>query len=79
MVRTVTIADLPPNWRQGRAPEETRAVGDRWLDEGVTPILRVPSVVIPEEWNYVLNPLHLQFAEVQRETPEPFAFDPRLR
>jgi RES domain-containing protein len=76
---TVTVADLPPNWRQGRAPKETQAVGDRWLAEGVTPILQVPSVVIPEEWNYVLNPTHPQFAEIQQGVPEPFTFDPRLR
>ena len=79
LVRTIAVADLPPNWRQGRAPQETQAVGDRWWDERVTPILCVPSVVIPEEWNYVLNPLHPQFAEIQQGTPAPFAFDPRLR
>ena len=79
LVRTVAVADLPPNWHQGRAPQETQAVGDRWLDERVTPILCVPSVVIPEEWNYVLNPLHPQFVEIQQGTPEPFTFDPWLR
>ena len=78
LVKIITIADLPPNWRQGRAPQETQTVGDGWLDEGIFPILRVPSIVIPEEWNYVLNPLHPQFTEIQQGTPEPFAFDPRL-
>jgi RES domain-containing protein len=78
LVTTVRIESLPPNWRQGRAPPETRAVGDGWLEAGTSPILRLPSVVISEEWNYVLNPLHAQFDQIQRGQPEPFIFDPRL-
>lgn len=68
LVLTVTVSFLPPHWRQGHASPETRAVGDRWLDAGTTPILGVPSVVIPEEWNYVLNPRHPQFDAIHRMT-----------
>ena len=73
-----TVDALPADWRQGRAPDSTRAVGDRWLAAGETPILRVPSVVIPEEWNYLLNPQHPRFCEVEIGPPTPFTFDPRL-
>jgi len=68
----------PPNWQQGRAPDETRAIGDAWLAGGETLLLRVPSVVIPEEHNYLLNPQHPGFGEVGIGEATPFSFDPRL-
>jgi len=71
--------ELPVDWQQGRAPDSTRKVGDRWLEAGDTPILRVPSVVIPEEWNYLLNPQHPHFGKIELGPPTPFAFDTRLR
>lgn len=77
-VTTVAIEDLPLNWRQGRAPVQTQMLGDRWLEAGNTLVLQVPSVIIPEEWNYVINPLHPQFAETVRGQAKPFQFDPRL-
>lgn len=73
------VSTLPVNWRQGRAPDETRAIGDAWLEAGETPLLRLPSVIIPEEHNYMLNPRHPGFGEVLIGEAEPFSFDPRLR
>jgi RES domain-containing protein len=70
---------LPSNWRQGRAPDETRAIGDAWLQAGETLLLRVPSVIIPEESNYLLNPSHPDFDRLTVGEAEPFSFDPRLR
>jgi RES domain-containing protein len=43
-----------------------------------TAILAVPSAVIPQELNYLLNPLHPQFKQIRVGRPEPFRFDPRL-
>ena len=74
-----TVAALPENWQQGRAPDETKAIGDRWLGAGETPLLRVPSVVIPEEHNYLLNLQHPRFSGLAVGKTEPFSFDPRLR
>ena len=76
---TGEIPSLPENWQQGRAPDETKAIGDRWLGAGETPLLRVPSVVIPEEYNYLLNPQHPRLGELTVGEAEPFSFDPRLR
>ena len=76
---TNDVEVLPEHWRQGRAPNETRATGDRWLELGDTPLLRVPSVVIPEEHNYLLNPQHPDFSKLTIGETEPFSFDPRLR
>ena len=74
-----TVEALPKNWQQGRAPDETRAIGDTWLRAGETPLLRVPSVIIPEEYNYLLNPQHPRFSDLTVGEAEPFSFDPRLR
>lgn len=44
------------DWSVGRTA--TQAIGDAWLEEGATLLLRVPSVVVPAGWNYLLNPAH---------------------
>ena len=42
-------------------------------------VLRVPSAIVTEESNYVLNPAHPDFRHIQFFSPEPFRFDPRLK
>jgi RES domain-containing protein len=66
----------PTDWKEH--PEFTRSVGDAWLVSHETPLARVPSVIIPHTWNYLLNPEHpdakqVTVAEVIRES-----FDNRL-
>jgi RES domain-containing protein len=71
-------ASFPVNWRDFPAPAATRRFGDDWADGGSSAALRVPSAVVPGEFNYLLNPLHPEFARITRGRPEPFAFDSRL-
>lgn len=64
-----------------RAPlalESSQEVGRTWLETGATLALVVPSVVVPQEVNYVLNVSHPQFARVELSAPESFSFDQRL-
>jgi RES domain-containing protein len=66
----------PTDWKERF--EFTRAIGDAWLASSETPLARVPSVIAPETWNYLLNPEHpeakkIAVAEVIRER-----FDNRL-
>lgn len=56
----------------------SQALGDYWLESGLSPVLRVSSAVVPAEFNYLLNPLHPEFAEIQVEAPVIFVFDERL-
>ncbi|MGA3074208.1 MAG: RES domain-containing protein [Bryobacteraceae bacterium] len=56
----------------------TRARGDRWLEQGRTVVLRVPSKVVPAEAIYVINPAHPDFPRLRIAQPEPFRFDERL-
>ena len=72
-------ADLPGGWRSYPAPAALPELGRRWAAAGETAVLAVPSVVIPHELNYLLNPRHPHFKRIRVGRPEPFAFDSRLR
>ena len=77
-IHELTEADLPEDWQDQYPPVTTQATGERWLKgkEGVA--LRVPSTVVPSEHNFLLNPLHADFAHIRIEEPRPFHFDRRL-
>ena len=56
----------------------SRQIGDEWLESKDTPVLRVPSALIPRQTNYLLNPEHPLFGAIQVIEITPFAFDRRL-
>lgn len=59
-------------------PEDTRRIGDAWLREARRAVLRVPSIVVREGRNLLLNPRHPRAAEARIEACTPFRFDRRL-
>ena len=69
---------LPRNWRRYPAPEALAELGTRWVREGKTAVLAVPSVVVPQERNYLLNPAHADFKRVLVGKPNPFSLDLRM-
>ena len=77
-IETVPVGDCPPDWRTYPAPPGLAVIGERWLQESKSAILSVPSVVIPIERNFVLNPTHADFATLTINRSEPFSFDPRM-
>jgi RES domain-containing protein len=77
-VDVLDIASLPANWREYPAPEPLTRIGEAWLRQFRTAILAVPSVVIPHERSYVLNPDHPDVSRLAIGEPEPFSFDPRM-
>ncbi|MGP9652834.1 RES family NAD+ phosphorylase [Halomonas sp. AOP35-4E-18] len=54
----------PRDWREEPAPASTAELGDTWLASQSSLALAVPSVVVPREHNYLLNPTHPQFKEI---------------
>ena len=78
LIRRVRLSDLPRNWKAYPAPATTRSIGDEWLAEENSPVLRVPSVVIPSEHNFLLNPAHRLFPKLRIGKACTFRFDPRL-
>lgn len=78
MVTELEVESLPPDWRAQPAPPSTRTIGDRWVGEARSPVLRLPSVIVAHESNYLLNPDHPRFDEVRIGSPRPFPLDGRL-
>jgi len=70
--------DLPSNWRMVLQSEGCRAIGDAWARGQESLLLRVPSVIIPEEDNLIINPAHPRAAGVRMVSERPFSYDPRL-
>ena len=70
---------LPPEWKQYPAPPSLREIGDSFVLEGQAALLFLPSVLVPEEQNILINPAHADFAEmVWRQPLVPFSYDGRL-
>lgn len=69
---------LPADWRALPSPRSTREVGAAWVASRSSLVLRVPSVVLPAEPNYVLDPAHPAAGSVAYGDPEELEVDPRL-
>jgi RES domain-containing protein len=69
--------DLPDGWREIGA-DAALDRGDRWLREARAAVLRVPSALVPQEWNAVLNPLHPDHDRIRLVDVSPLRIDPRL-
>ena len=72
------VDGLPPNWRRSPPPVEVQSIGDQWIDEGRSAILKIPSAVLPIESVYLMNPRHPDFESTRISDPIPFSFDKRL-
>ena len=78
LTERVNPDSLPNNWREQPPARATMNVGDAWVCEQRTPVLAVPSAIVPVEWNYLLNPAHPDFAQIEIGDPVSFTFDRRL-
>lgn len=78
LVETVAAMDLPADWNEEPPPPSTAEIGDRWVRESRSAVLKLPSVIISAELNYLLNPGHSDFKRIRIGKPMPFSFDPRL-
>lgn len=78
LVEGVPLSLLPPDWTEEPPSRSTQDLGDRWVRESRSVILEVPSVLIPGESNYLINPGHPEFRSVAIGPAEAFAFNPRL-
>lgn len=81
-VMQVDSGQLPEGWTTSRAMilRRLRAIGTRWHDGAMSPVLAVPSALSPAagDTNYLLNPDHADFGRIQFNEPSPFEFDERL-
>lgn len=77
-VTELDVRTLPERWNSSPPGDVTQKIGDRWLDSAESVVLRVPSAVVPGEFNYVINPLHAHFGDLRIGRPEKLYLDPRI-
>ena len=77
-ITVVNIEDLPNDWRDNPAPAALKGFGKSWIEAAETAILQVPSAIVPQEANYLLNPFHAGFEEMVIHDAELFEIDRRL-
>ena len=74
----ISIDDLSNDWRDYPAPPELAELGSKWALAKSSLLMRVPSAVVMNEFNVLINPLHPDIARVAIARVEKFVFDRRL-
>jgi RES domain-containing protein len=78
LLEELPIAGLPAGWNSEPPTAASQSLGDAWVLAARSPVLALPSVIVPEERNYVLNPGHPRFPEIKIGPPVVCSVDPRL-
>lgn len=73
------IVDLPGNWADAPAPGATKDFGTGLLTAAANPVIRIPSTVITQEFNYLLNPLHRDSKHFKVLSITDFVYDVRIK
>lgn len=76
-VEEIAVESLPVNWQDSEMYPKLQQIGRDWLLSKGTPILKVPSAIVPVEHNYLLNPEHPDL-KVTLDAPIEFKFDRRM-
>lgn len=74
----ISAEDLGRDWKSYPAPVFLKETGDSWIQSRSSLLMKVPSVIIPEEFNVLVNPGHSLFETVRVKSIRPFRFDQRL-
>lgn len=77
-MQEITIDSLPESWQKYSYESPVAHLGDEWLTQQTSLMLKVPSAIVPEEFNVLINPLHPLMSEVQIEALLPFLIDSRM-
>jgi RES domain-containing protein len=78
-VMTLKPSKLPSDWNLSPPPESTQKIGSEWAKAKKSLVLKVPSSVIPDEHNYLINPLHPAATSLKTGKAEKFNFDTRIK
>jgi RES domain-containing protein len=69
---------LPDHWQVDSAPASTKDIGSTWAQQASSLLLRVPSAVVPVEFNLILNTQHSNVSKLEFGEGQEFVFDSRL-
>ena len=79
LIKEITVNKLPHGWDAPDVHRYTQLMGDQFLKENGEMILSVPSVLVAEENNYLLNPLHFDFRKIKIIHSRIIHFDLRVK
>ncbi len=79
LCRIINVDDLPPDWNAVPPTNASKDFGADLLADETCTCFAVPSVVMPMEYNYMLNPKAVKFDQLVINAVEPFTFDTRLK
>lgn len=74
----IRLDQLPPDWNRVEDHPACVDLGDEWAVTADALLLAVPSAIIPEELNLLINPAHPAAKTIRVTSSRQFAFDPRL-
>lgn len=78
LMRTLPVQQLPKDWQREPPPVSLQRLGDQWVKAGDSVILAVPSAIVPNELNLLLNPRHPDFSKIDIHTATDLTLDRRL-
>jgi RES domain-containing protein len=78
-IETIDISKLPTYWKNFGQMKFTQNIGEHWIRNNRSALLRVPSSIIAEEVNYLINPNHPDFKLIKLLKTHPFVFDERIK
>lgn len=78
-IKIIPEAQLPGNWKQAPAPSETKDFGLFLFREKEFSVFKIPSTVVPEEFNFLLNPLHEHSKLYKLLEIKDFVYDVRIQ
>ena len=75
----VPVAQLPMGWEKASRYALCQPLGDTWYERRQAAVLRVPSSIVPQEFNYILHTRHPDFKRIRIMAREEFSFDSRIK
>jgi RES domain-containing protein len=78
MMTTTELNKLPKGWNAQPPGAASKRIGDEWVKSGHSAVLALPSVIIPGEKTYLLNPKHRDFGKIKIRSAGAFMLDQRL-
>ncbi len=78
-VEEIPAAELPAGWEKASSYARCQPLGDAWYERRSSAVLRVPSSIVPPEFNYVLHSRHPDFKRIRIVGREEFSFDARIK
>lgn len=79
LILEVPLESLPPNWNTKPPISATQFIGDDFVLQNEAAVLKVPSAIVPQEFNYLINPRHADIERIRVINEERLMFDNRFR